>query len=138
MASTAREVGDYVGIRYADKGRDEAKGLDCWGLLRLFYAEQFGQHLPSHDERYLSSDNRLETCALARLEIDRAWHQVLIPQWGDAVVLNVLGRPFHVGICLARPDFLHTLDPQQGAVIDSLRSPAWARRVEGYYRYQKD
>ena len=138
MVDGARAVSGYVGIPYTDKGRDESAGLDCWGLLRLFYAEQFGHRLPSHDGRYLSSDNRAETCALARFEIDRAWHPVQMPHWGDAVVLNVLGRPFHVGICLARPDFLHTLDPHQGAVIDSLRSPAWARRIDGYYHYRKD
>ena len=131
-----RDVAGYLGIAYADRGRREATGLDCWGLLRLFYAEQMGITLPCHTGRYLSSDNRAQTCALARSEIDRAWQPVAEPQWGDAVVLNVLGRPFHVGICLAKPDFLHTLSPDQGAVIDSLRSPAWARRIDGFYRYQ--
>lgn len=129
-----RLVGDYIGIPYVDRGRDATVGLDCWGLLRLFYAEQFGVVLPSHDERYLSSELRDQTCALARDEIARAWAAVDAPAFGDAVVLSVLGRPFHVGIALDSFRFLHTLRPEQGAVIESLQSPAWARRIDSFYR----
>lgn len=125
----------YVGIPYADKGRDPAIGLDCWGLVRWFYAEEFGLHLPAHDERYEHSYARAEVAALAQAETAAHWRPVPVPAYGDVVVITVARRPFHVGIALHDDRFLHNLTAPQGAVIESLRSPKWAPRIEGYYRH---
>lgn len=38
--------GRYVGIPYLDKGRTD-QGCDCWGLVRLVYAQELGIYLPS-------------------------------------------------------------------------------------------
>jgi cell wall-associated NlpC family hydrolase len=130
-----RAVADYIGLPYADRGRDARTGLDCWGLVRLFYAEQFGLDLPSHTERYLSCTAREQTAALVAHETARAWYAVAAPHYGDVVALTVYGRPFHVGVVLNDGLFLHTLRPSQGAVIESLRAPVWAPRIDGYYRH---
>ena len=39
-------LSNFVGIPHADLGRDRA-GCDCYGLLRLVYAEDLGIALPS-------------------------------------------------------------------------------------------
>lgn len=132
-----RALSGYVGLPYADRGRDEQTGLDCWGLVRLFYLEQFGIDLPSHTERYESSEARSQTAELVAHETSRAWRSVSVPRYGDVVALSTLGRPFHVGVVLDGSRFLHTLNPEQGAVIDTLRSPSWAKRIEGYYRHTR-
>jgi cell wall-associated NlpC family hydrolase len=48
----------YVGLPFAARGRD-AKGVDCWGIVRLFLAEQAGLVLP----RYDACDSLAETIA---------------------------------------------------------------------------
>jgi cell wall-associated NlpC family hydrolase len=130
-----RPLADYTAIPYVSKGRDPQTGVDCWGLLRLFYAEQFGIELPLHDDRYVHSDSRGETAELARDEIRERWLQVRTPQYGDAVVLALSRRPFHVGICIGGNRFLHALDPRVNTVIERLDAPVWARRLEGFYRH---
>lgn len=130
-----RPLADYTAIPYVSKGRDPESGVDCWGLLRLFYAEQFGIDLPPHDERYAHADSRGEVALLAADEIQTSWVQVSEPRYGDAVVLALARRPFHVGVFVGAGRFLHALDPRVNTVIERLDAPAWRRRIEGYYRH---
>jgi cell wall-associated NlpC family hydrolase len=129
-----RELADYIGIPYQDKGRDPAQGLDCWGLVRWFYENEKGIELPSYTDRASGGTDRHGVAAVVLEEISRKWHPTRQPEEGDAVVLRVGGRPFHVGVFLAGNRLLHTLN-QHGSVIEPLDGPKWAPRIEGYYRY---
>lgn len=130
-----RSLADYLAFPYASKGRCASEGVDCWGLVRIFYAEQFGIELPAHDERYLHSDSRGEVAALAADEIAIRWRRISAPQYGDVVTLTLAARPFHVGVVLNEGRFLHALDSRVNTVIDRLDGPMWGRRIEGFYRH---
>ena len=39
----------YVGLPFASRGRT-VEGVDCWGLVRLIYAQELGTELPSYGE----------------------------------------------------------------------------------------
>lgn len=98
----------YVGLPFAEHGRDRA-GLDCWGLVRLFLAEQAGIVMPRYDRT-----DDVET-VLAHEKRDFA----VVPV-GDAACFDVLicnehvrrnerwaKAPVHVAVCVAPGLALH-------------------------------
>lgn len=121
----------YVGLPYLAKGRDRA-GLDCWGLVRLVYAEQFDTALPSLADDYAADDNaRIAELIATRRE---GWVEASVQQSGDVVVLRIDGVDSHLGIVTQPGFFLHV---REGAdsVIERLDSPTWRHRHVGTYRY---
>lgn len=54
------DVEDYEGIPYKHRGRTR-NGADCWGLIRIVYAEEYGIDLKdaSYDEDFWETDNPL-------------------------------------------------------------------------------
>lgn len=122
---------DYLGIPYADNGRDRS-GIDCWGLVRLWLKEQQGIDLPSFANEYAGSqDPALEELVARERE---GWVRVLAPMPGDVVLFRILGRQWHVGVVVAPGKFLHAREGQD-SVVEGLDSPKWRHRVSGYYRY---
>lgn len=133
-------LADYIGIPYLDRGRDPSVGLDCWGLVCCWYARELGVQLPSLlDAPSYGTDRAALPALIARQA--QAWTRVEAPSRHDVVVLRLAERPFHVGVCLGRMNgalqLLHTC-ARLGSVCCDLRSPQWAPRVEGYYRYRGD
>ena len=122
----------YVGIPFADHGRD-ASGCDCWGLVRLFYREQFGIELSDMGPAYRDTT---DADGMRRVHEDQlaCWRPVNDPAPGDAVLLAVLGAPVHVGVALDRRRMLHA---QRGVdvVIERLDRPLWQNRFKGFYRH---
>ena len=121
----------YVGIPYELKGRDR-NGLDCWGLVRLFYKEEYDIDLPSFSDEYQTSEqDRIQELMATQRE---GWVNVQDPKEGDVVLFRVLGFESHIGIYIGEKKFLHAIrDVNSG--IESLDSVKWSRRVVGFYRY---
>ena len=125
-------VADYIGIPYLEHGRDRA-GCDCWGLVRLVLAEQFGRNLPDLGDEYgpVEADltSRLIDSTKPLVEADqvRAWKP------GDIAVVKVLGIPSHVGVVVGPWHMLHV---QRGtaAHVARLDSAKYVHRLEGVYR----
>jgi hypothetical protein len=122
---------EYIGLPYAEQGRSR-DGLDCWGLVRLAYAQEFGIQLPSlvGDYNPASSDSMADLLALQR----EGWVRVAVPQSGDVVVCRIEGSEHHVGI-ITRPGFFLHVREGQASVIERTDALAWKRRITGYWRY---
>lgn len=121
----------YVGIPFKEKGRDES-GLDCWGLVRLWYKNELGVDLPSYLNVYSHTKEKVVAETIAA-ESSAHWRSVDTPERGDVVLLRVMGLPWHVGVYLGGNKFLHV---QQGcdSIIENLDSTRWRNRILGYVR----
>lgn len=121
----------YIGLPYASNGRDES-GIDCWGLVRLFYKQEYNIDLPSYTEDYSGA---YDTRILDMMDqYKNNWSQVETPEPGSVIVFNILGEPFHVGIYIGEGKFIHARDGKD-SVVESVESPKWKKRIEGYYKY---
>lgn len=121
----------YVGIPYLENGRSTS-GLDCWGLVRLFYKQEFNIDLPSYLEEYSGSYDPKLPQIIENYKDN--WTKTCAPKLGDICLFNMLGEPTHVGIYLGNTKFLHARQ-DQASVIESIQRPIWRNRLEGIYTY---
>lgn len=127
-------VGHYIGLPFLDRGRDR-NGLDCWGLVRLVMAEQFGIALDSHATEYDSTEQPDQMAPVVDKEKKRwvkiaAGHEAL----ESVVVMRMLGQPIHVGLVIGDGRMLHILKGRN-ATHESYLSPVWKDRITGFYRH---
>ena len=123
---------NYVGIPFKNHGRD-ARGCDCWGLVRLVLARQFNITVSSFTAAYKTA---LDGAAISRLceQEKMAWLKVAPPQPADLVLLIVRGRPWHIGLVVQPPWMLHV---ERGAdtVLERYNNLTWQNKIEGFYRH---
>lgn len=132
-------VAPYVGLPYADKGRDRT-GADCWGGVRMVLAEVFGVDVPSYAEAYTVASDHSSVATAVDAGLAHGWQRADRPRSGDLLILKIAGRPWHCALMVNAAMFLHWPPPdKQGrqllSCIERLDSPHWARRIEGVYRY---
>lgn len=123
---------DFIGIPFEARGRTE-EGCDCWGLVRLWYAQFKGIELPTL-LAYASDKDYGAIADIVQGEKSK-WKKVQSPIPGDVVVLRILSRECHVGVYLEGNRMLHT-HRQVESHIESLDTPRWIHRIAGYYRYE--
>lgn len=128
------DLSKYVGIPFVDHGRDR-RGVDCWGLVRLVYAEEFRIVLPSYTEVYASLEERDEiAAALDRGLKRRPWLGVTDPRPGDVLWYRLGRHACHVGLHAGRGRMLHAHSDQSKIV--SMADPLFRNRFLGACRHE--
>ena len=126
-----RMIGKYLGIPYRHRGR-AIDGLDCWGFLKLAYADlgirlfdiedlEYGKVWGSQGKDYFK-DNYAHD-----------WVKVNAPQTLDAILfVNSKSVANHAGIVLSNRRFIHCC--RQGVIVSRLDDVSWDKKIEGFYR----
>ncbi|MDR1307620.1 MAG: C40 family peptidase [Treponema sp.] len=123
----------YVGIPFVSGGRDHA-GCDCYGLVRLVLAEQFGYTLPLLNTGYENACRTQETAPLFREQIPLlSGEKIRQAEPGAVAVLQFSGRASHVGIFVDRRSILHTIGGI-GAFCTAVNHASVRGALEGMYR----
>lgn len=121
----------YIGIPYTAGGRDE-NGIDCWGLVRLVYKNEFNIQLPGFEDQYLESDSERTQELIAQYR--EGWEAVEVPTEGCVILLRVMGHVSHIGIMINNHQFLHA-QRGSGSSIQDIEGTRWKDRIAGYYKY---
>ena len=121
----------YIGIPYKANGRDNT-GLDCWGLARLVYSEEFNITLPSFSTDYDISDNARISELIAQYR--EGWKELGAPEEGSLVLFKVLGAETHIGIAISESQFVHVREGSDVA-LERFDSVKWAKRISGHFKY---
>ena len=118
-------------IPFAEKGRDIA-GVDCWGLVRLFYKRELNIDLPVFLESYRNTKD-VAIAAKILEQKEMSWLEAAEPKSGDVVLCRMRSRPMHVGI-YKHPGLMLHIEKNQSPTIEPLGSLKWCNRVLGIYR----
>lgn len=125
------DIAKYLGIPYLHGGRDR-NGLDCYGLVLMFYAQNHGVDLP--DYTYVQNwdakgFNYIEEEHWKRFErIDR-------PEKYGVVTFRGFGSEIekHIGIMIDDISFMHV--PVNGGVcVEKRTHRVWSRQLGSFYR----
>lgn len=127
----------YVGLPFRDRGRDR-QGCDCWGLVRLVYAELLAIELPSGLEAYGAAGDRaaIEAAVAAGLG---DWHPVPPDEVLalDVALLSRAGARCHVGLATLPGWLLHTRQGGESVQEPLRRLERQGYQLEGYWRWGK-
>jgi len=123
-----------------DKGRDPEHdgGVDCWGLVRLVWEQEFGLTVRSYTDEYKTIDEQkvVSEAIVAGLN-GTTWNRVSEPQLGDGLVFNLQGNPWHVGMMVSRDRFLHTRQRLGSSTTESFAGGVWDHACQGIYRHRE-
>jgi cell wall-associated NlpC family hydrolase len=116
MTMNAQLLNRMIGVPFAEQGRD-LSGFDCWGVVRYGLRHGFGVEVPSFTEDYVTTQDGAEISALIRRE-SPSWPEVPLmeAQAGDVLILRIHGQPWHCGLVINPPHFVHA-DRGLGTVL---------------------
>lgn len=122
----------YLGIPFLHKGRDH-NGIDCYGLIVLFYWQEFGIKIPdySYDKDWYKHD-----FDYIQKEYQKYGKKINDPEAYCVIGLRMPGRAIehHLGIML--PDFDSFLHSQlnKPTCVNRLSHPIWKDSEINFYK----
>ncbi len=124
--------GRYIGLPFKEHGRDRT-GVDCWGLVRLIFSEQFGEALPSFSSEY---KNSADYDAIAKVMIREAEDRDEIAfgneELGDVIIFSLQGQPAHLGIIIGDGHMIH-IERHGLSSIERYDGPRWKDKIYGIF-----
>lgn len=112
----------YVGLNFKSHGRTIDEGVDCYGLVRLIFAERFGTLLP----RFLEETEK-ERSPVKLEPADKPGKAALI-------FIRDRGAP-HIGFVIDGQHMIHTT-PKTGSVVERYNSPKYRHKIEAIYNVE--
>lgn len=107
------------------------EGVDCVGLVELFYKEEWGVEIHMPDAYDSNSNDPVNYFEKFYKEV--GFKETSIPHQGDLVSFkNGKGTERHCAILLNAYQALHA-DSNGVSVIDIIRNPVWYRKVAKFY-----
>ena len=119
-------VADYIGIPFEEK--------NCWQLVCMVYDQKFGIHLCDYALEYKNAIDKENIRRIYQREL-KIWQKVETPLFGDVIVLEIQGQPWHAGIVVSKQFMLHT-ERKIESVVESYNGLIWKNKIIGYYRYR--
>lgn len=124
-------IDKYLGIPYKHRGRT-MDGLDCWGFLKLVYAD-LGFRLFDIEDLEYGQAWGLRNKDYFKENYVNDWNKVEIPEVLDGVLfLNSRGVANHAGVVFKDRKFIHCC--RAGVIVSRLDDESWKKRIEGFYR----
>ncbi|WP_201353815.1 C40 family peptidase [Hydrogenimonas urashimensis] len=126
----------YIGVPFRAHGRD-MEGFDCIGLVLHVLEHEYGQSVP--DMWRYDDPNSIEVAQTFMVEVVAAGTQIskwkpCAPKAGAVVLFRIRGIIRHIGVMIDDRRFLHTME-NVATCVESIDSPAWAKRIEGFYEW---
>jgi cell wall-associated NlpC family hydrolase len=125
-----KDYSKYLAIPYKERGRD-FKGVDCWGLVRLFLLNEFKIEIGNFNQ--YSVANLEEVKQVAEIE-KKNWITVQSPEVGDVAEIQMTKRGWHVGV-IVHPGLILHISNDRFSEMSTLTSPLICRSIKGYWRY---
>lgn len=127
----------YIGIPYEAGARGPEK-LDCWGLVRIVYRNEFKIELPEHAGLALETTPR-HTSYMIQQGLKHEWTHVLIPFDGALVAMGHNETIHHIGV-YANADsgqVLHCLGGHSVIAETLTKLKYRGMRVLKFYRHEQ-
>lgn len=125
------DINKYIGAPFKIHGRD-FEGVDCYGLVKLFYKEEFGIDLPDT----LEYVNHIESFADAKDSVLSlgGFVETEYPVLGSIGLFNYRGLPTHVGVYIPKQKVLHT-KVNAATVLQKLNTCWLGKRLVSWYNF---